>query len=213
MQRNTLDGFVQQNPFLGRQVLLYNTNQLWKAELGAEGTLIGRLTYQVYGSLGRFENLAFFVNTVADSARFGLAYETKASNVINVGARLGYEFSDKYGLQLRTDIFNYSTEILEEAWHRPTFTANLIGTFKPVEGLTLQTDLAILGGIKAKNFTTDVQMNLNTIADLSLQADYLIFRNFSAYLSANNLFSKAYQRYLYYPNQGINFLIGLKYAF
>jgi len=213
MQRNTLDGFVQQNPFLGRQVLLYNTNQLWKAELGAEGTLIGRLTYQVYGSLGRFENLAFFVNTVADSARFGLAYETKASNVINVGARLGYEFSDKYGLQLRTDIFNYSTEILEEAWHRPTFTANLIGTFKPVEGLTLQTDLAILGGIKAKNFTTDVQMNLNTIADLSLQADYLIFQNFSAYLSANNLFSKAYQRYLYYPNQGINFLIGLKYAF
>lgn len=213
MQRNTLDGFVAENPFLGRQALLFNTNQLWKVELGAEGTLIDRLSYQLYGSLGSFENLAFFVNTPTDSARFGLAYEREASNVINVGARLEYQFSEQYQLQIKADIFSFDVEQLEEAWHRPTFTANLVGIFKPIDKLDLRLDLAVLGGIKAKNFTTDVQNDLNTIADLSLQADYSFFQNFSAFLSANNLFSNSYQRYLYYPNQGINFLIGLKYAF
>ncbi len=213
MQRNTLDGFVQQNPFLAPQALLYNTNQRWKAELGVEGTLLDRLTYQLHGSIGSFENLAFFVNTAADSAKFGIVYEPEASNVINVGLKLGYEFSEQYSLQLNTDFFNYDTKTLTNAWHRPTFTSNLVGIFKPIEGLSLQADLAIQAGIRAKNFSTDTQIDLNTITDLSLQADYLVFQNFSAYLSANNLFSKAYQRYLYYPNQGINFLIGLKYAF
>ncbi len=213
MQRNTLDGFVAQNPFLGRQVLLFNTNQRWKAELGVEGTLIDRLSYQVYGSIGSFENLAFFINTPTDSARFGLAYEQAASSVINLGARLGYQFSEQYQLQLKADFFGFDVEELEQAWHRPTFTGNLVGVFKPINKLNLSIDLAVLGGIKAKNFTTEVQNDLNTIADISLQADYSFFKNFSAFLSANNLFSNSYQRYLYYPNQGINFLIGLKYAF
>ncbi|GAB4402525.1 MAG: hypothetical protein OHK0053_26570 [Microscillaceae bacterium] len=213
LQRVTLDGLVAQNPFLGPQVALLHTNQRWEATLGVQGTLSGKLRYQLRGSYGQYENLGFFFNQPLDTARFVVAYETDAANILQVGGQLGYEFSEKYQLKLGLDFFNYDLPTLEAPFHRPTFTAQLTATARPIEDLRLQLYAQVLDGIQAFNPSTALRQGLDTIADVSFEAEYLIFKNFSAFLSANNLLARAYPRYLHYPGQGFNFLIGLTYAF
>ncbi|NJL12820.1 MAG: hypothetical protein HC913_07380 [Microscillaceae bacterium] len=213
LQRVSLDGLIAQNPFLAPQVALLHTNQRWEAALGLQGTLSGKLRYQLKGSYGQYENLGFFLNQSLDTARFVLAYETNAANILQVGGQLGYEFSEKYQLKLGLDFFNYDLPTLEAPFHRPTFTAQVTATARPIEDLRLQLYAQVLGGLQAFEPISGLRRSLDTIADVSFEAEYLIFKNFSAFLLANNLLARAYSRYLYYPGQGFNFLIGLTYAF
>ena len=74
-------------------------------------------------------------------------------------------------------------------------------------------DAYYIGGLKNKNFVTATTVNLKPIVDLNLKIDYLLTRNFSAFASINNLLGKNYERYLYYPQQGLNFLAGLSFQF
>ncbi|HEV7381222.1 MAG TPA: TonB-dependent receptor, partial [Dyadobacter sp.] len=74
-------------------------------------------------------------------------------------------------------------------------------------------DLYTQRGIRAKNFQTGVVTKLPVIADLNLKIDYLLTKNFSAFVAINNVLGKQYQRYQYYPQQGLNFIGGLSFSF
>jgi outer membrane cobalamin receptor len=67
--------------------------------------------------------------------------------------------------------------------------------------------------LKAKNFQTNKTIALKDIIDLNLKIDYLLTRHFSAYVSINNILGRQYERFAYYPQQGLNFLGGLSFSF
>jgi outer membrane cobalamin receptor len=77
----------------------------------------------------------------------------------------------------------------------------------------VSSDLYFLAGIKGKNLITDKEVKLDPIIDLNFKFTYLLSDHFNVFVSANNVFNKNYQRYLYYPTQGVNFLGGLSYSF
>ena len=54
---------------------------------------------------------------------------------------------------------------------------------------------------------------LKPIIDLNLKFTYLLSDHWDVFVSANNILNKSYQRYLYYPTQGVNFLGGMSYSF
>jgi hypothetical protein len=70
----------------------------------------------------------------------------------------------------------------------------------------------MLQGIQALEPNGKVK-KLPTILDLNLKVDYLFSQNFSAFLELNNLLANKYQRYLYYSQKGINFLVGATCSF
>jgi hypothetical protein len=212
MQRTTLNDFSWQNPFLDNAIPLH-TNQLWEFSGGLKGKLNQSFTYDVSAALGNYKNLPFFVNNLQDSAKFQLLYEPETSQIFRLGGELTYNQTDQFQIRLQSNYYAYNLETIAEPWHRPNLTANLIATVQPVEKLKLNLDFQVLGGLRGYNFISNRQVNLSTIADLSLKADYLFLDNFSAFLAVNNILGTQYQRFLYYPNQGINFLIGLTYGF
>ncbi|NJO01848.1 MAG: hypothetical protein HC880_09295 [Bacteroidia bacterium] len=101
MQRNSLYSFVQQNPFLGPNANLLNTNQLWEARAGFRFQILPGLHAKFETAYGRYENLPFFINSVADTARFALLYEGEESAVFQLGGELTYQLREDYQFTFR----------------------------------------------------------------------------------------------------------------
>jgi outer membrane cobalamin receptor len=71
-----------------------------------------------------------------------------------------------------------------------------------------------LGGIIAQSpETVNKERPLNDIVDLSIHVDYRFSNVFSAFAEINNILGTKYERYLFYQKKGLNFLVGLSYAF
>jgi hypothetical protein len=217
IQRTTLDAFAQQNPFLDTQVLLLHTNQRWEASAGVKGNLKGNLSYHVGIQYGKYQNLPFFINNPTDTARFIMAYQGNESSIAKLQGELQYIRSEKIQARVQATFYQYSLPTFAYTWHQPNFTLNINSIFKPIDKLTLNLDYYVLGGIDAlashSTETIQARKTLGMINDLSIKGEYLFFNNFSVFLHINNVLNQKYQRYLNYPHQGINFLMGLSYAF
>ncbi len=214
LQRTSLHDFSRQNPFLNNQNLfLFHTNQTLELKGGLKGKLNQSLTYDANVSVSNYKYLPFFINSGQDSAKFQLLYDFETSQIVRLGGELAYSPNPLWQVRWQAYYYGYNLKTIAEPWHRPNFTSNLLATTQPIEKLKLNLDLQILAGLRAYNFISNRQTNLQTIADLSLKADYLVLDNFSAFLAVNNILGTQYQRFLYYPTQSINFLIGLTYGF
>ncbi|QHT66705.1 hypothetical protein GXP67_08555 [Rhodocytophaga rosea] len=213
MQRTTLRQFVNENPWLASNVALLHTNKARDFYGGVKGDIGGGLSFATRIAFTGYKNLYFFVNGNPDSTKFNTVYENDFTNVLNFTGELGYTYNEKLRLGLKTGFYNYSLKNLEEAWHRPTFTATVLGSYNFNNKLFFNTEIYYLGGITAKNFASNKKVDLDPILDLNIKGEYLFFDKFSAFLSFNNLLSSKYQRYLYYPSRGLNILAGLTYTF
>lgn len=201
------------NPFLEDNVVILHHNQKWEGLLGLRYNLSANLMADFSVRYADLENLSFYTNSPRDSARFRIIYDRASVKRFNVQGQLTYNLNEAYRFSLRANWYNYNLGTLEEPWHRPTLDLRLLASGQVIRNLKLKADLFVLGGLKARNFISDETVNLDTIIDLNIKADYSFLNNFSAFLSVNNIFAKSYQRFLYYPNQGLNYLIGLTYAF
>lgn len=213
MQRTTLRQFVNENPWLAPNIHLLHTNKARDIYGGVKGDIGGGLSFATRFAFTGYKNLYFFVNGNPDSTKFKTLYENDFTNVLNFTGELGYTYSEKLRLGLKTEFYNYSLKNLEEAWHRPAFTATVLGSYNFNNKLFFNTEIYYLGGITAKNFASNKKIDLDPILDLNIKGEYLFFDKFSAFLSFNNLLSSKYQRYLYYPSRGLNILAGLTYTF
>lgn len=227
VQRNTYFSFVNQNPYLGPSEQLLNTIQNYKIAGGIEGQFQEVFHYRAGVEVSRYNNLSFFVNNydnnlfASDTSKFTLVYDDK-STVFNINGELGFKFSEIYTLGSRLDLYQYDLSTQAEAWHRPTWEIRVNNQLTPVDGLLVQANLNFMGGLKARgNDLSDILgepgpyevVNLKTIADLQLKADYQITNRFSVFAEGNNILNGNNTRWLYYPVRGIQLIGGVSMKF
>ena len=82
--------------------------------------------------------------------------------------------------------------------------------FIDAEALVQEEIYARVNGTVPGTFTSK---SINGFIDLSAGAEYKVNEKFGVYIRANNLTGQTYQRFLYYPKLGMNFIGGLNYAF
>jgi hypothetical protein len=210
--RNTLRSLLAENQWLAPNVVVANTEKASDIYAGVKGESNG-LNYEGRVSYTKYRNFYVFNNAMTDTSRFDVLYDGVNTDVLSVAGQVGYSFNEMYRTTLKANYFNYTTDRLEAVWHRPDVTVNWFNALTISKTLLLTSDLYVLNGMKAKNFQTNVVTKLPTIVDLNVKIDYLLTRNFSAFVSINNILGKQYQRYQYYPTQGINFIGGLSFSF
>jgi hypothetical protein len=219
VQRNTYFSFVSENPFLGPSDQLLNTINNYKIEGGIEGQFQEVFHYRAGINVGRFNNLHFFANSFADSSRFEIVYDDK-STVFNINAELGFKISEFYSLGSRLDLNQYDLNTQAAAWHRPLWEVRVNNQFTPFEKLLVQANLNFMGGLKARG-TTVIEtnpprvevVNLKTIADLQLKADFKISNRLSIFAEGNNILNGKNTRWLNYPVRGIQLIGGASFKF
>ena len=227
VNRNTYFSFVNENPFLGPSDQLLNTVNNYKIEGGIEGQFQEAFHYRAGINVSRFNQMHFFVNSVADSSRFEIVYDDK-STVANINAELGFKFNDMYSLGSRLDLYQYELNMQAEAWHRPIWELRINNQFTPFEKLLVQANLNFMGGVKGRGALIMPDLgeiggimvpenyevvNLKTIADLQLKADYKITDRISVFAEGNNILNGNNTRWLNYPVRGIQLLGGASFKF
>lgn len=211
--RNTLKSMLSENQWLGPNVLVVNTEKNLDLFAGVKGESVEGFNYEGRVSLAKYKNFYHFNNSLTDTSRFSAIYDPGKTRVLTISGQAGYNYNDLFKTSLKVNYFDYAVGSVEEAWHRPDLTLNWFNALAISKKLFVTADLYVLRGIKAKNFQSGKVTKLPAIADLNLKIDYLLTRNFSAFVAINNILGKQYQRYQYYPQQGLNFVGGLSFSF
>lgn len=213
---NNLTSFMNENQWLNRFIDLKNTRKTGDYYIGSKASLDNGLSLEAKFSHATYKDFYVFNNSRRDSTRFEAQYSDDSTTVkvTNFMAQAGYQIPDVYRTNLKIDVNIYSgLGNLKNAWHRPNFTAVWNNTFTVKQKLLISSDLFILTGLKGNNYQTNKEIKLDPIIDLNFKFTYIISDHFNVFVSANNVLGKNYQRYLYYPTQGVNFLGGLSYSF
>ncbi|MCF2491327.1 TonB-dependent receptor [Dyadobacter sp. CY347] len=213
MVRNTLKSMLGENMWLGPNVQILNTDKDYEVSAGVKGEGLAGFNYEGKVAYTQYRNFYYFNNSLADTSKFAIIYDPGKTKVLSISGQAGYNFNDLFKTSVKVNFFDYSVAELEEPWHRPDLTLNWFNALAISKKLFVTADFYMLRGIKAKNFQSGEVTKLPVIADLNFKIDYLLTRNFSAFVSLNNVLGKQYQRYQYYPQQGLNFIGGLSFSF
>jgi len=219
VQRNTYRSFVQENPFLGPSDQLLNTVTSFEFAAGVEGLAIDKLVYRAGMAVRRQSNLHFFVNSYADTSRFELVYDQQAT-VLQFNSDVEFSVSEKYDVTAQFDFFHYNLSTLQTAWHRPTWTASMNHRLTPFKNFSLQANLQVLGGMKARGLgqidtlpTQAEVVKLPVVVDLQVNLEYRINSRFAVFANGANLLNRNNMRWMNYPVRGIQGVGGLSFKF
>jgi len=211
MEKNLYRTFVNQNPFLGLTPTLLHTNKAYEFYAGLRGNITNTIHFKTTLSYIAYQNLSFYVNKATDNSKFDIHYDN--AKVVKWKTELGYEPLQTVKLGLRATYFNYQTDTLRQAWHRPTFDATAYASYNMFNKIWFTTEIYYMAGIKAKDVKTGTQINLNDIVDINISANYKINDRFSVFAYFYNILSQNYQRYYLYPSKGITVMGGLAFTF
>ncbi|MGR3809527.1 hypothetical protein [Jiulongibacter sp. NS-SX5] len=217
--RNTLNSFYEENPWLGPQLDVRNTTKDFEVFASSKGDITTGMKYSLRASYGKFSNLHFFnVDRDFDPNgnllnKFYIEYEEDPAQFVNVSAQLDYQPKDFWRLDLTADYWYYETINFNYAYHRPNFEGRIGNTFVVSDKIVSNIDFYYIGSTFAKDPLSGdlniLDIKIPAITDLNAEFTYLFSEQFSAFVKLNNIIGKNYQRYLYYPQQGLNFLVGI----
>src|SRR5690606_26498549 len=210
--RNTLRSFLADNQWLGPQLLVANTLKNSDIYAGVKGENEG-FNYELKVALTNYRNFYFFNNSLGDTTRFSAIYDSGKTNVLTISGEAGYQLDELFNTSVKASFSDYGVSNVEEPWHRPKFQFSWFNVLTISKKLFITTELYTYLGIKGVNFQTGEIRKLPGIADVNLKIDYLLTRNFSAFVNINNLLGKEYERYMNYRQQGLNFVGGLSFSF
>ncbi|QCR21854.1 TonB-dependent receptor [Pontibacter sp. SGAir0037] len=216
LQRTTLYNLTQENPYLAPNVQVADVNKGlevyggFSANIANYVHLTGRVAYQ------SFRNLYFYNNSREDVAKFDLVYDNGVTDVLNIYGEAVFNYSDEIRLGLKADYNSYNTATLEQPFHRPELMASVYGTYNFYDKILFNSELYYIGSSFGKIYQADgtsVLRETDTIVDLNLKADYRFTSRFTLFLMANNLLGQKYERFVNYPNKGLNLIGGVTYSF
>jgi outer membrane receptor protein involved in Fe transport len=205
------------------------TSEQYDIYVGLKGKLANNVAYNVRGSYKSDDDKAFFKSNIYDTANtntegyvygnsFGVVYDKLKT--ISFFGELKMDFSKNVSFGLN-GTFNSFTTDLEQAWNMPTVKIGADFDFNITEKWYAGTNIFFVGDRKDQFMHTDVSLTepmfktvtLDSYFDLNAHVGYKHNERLTAYLKANNLSSQNYPRWLNYPVQGFQFLIGASYKF
>ncbi|MFN0047783.1 MAG: hypothetical protein ACKVOU_01520 [Cytophagales bacterium] len=211
IDKNMYRSFVQENPFLGLNPKLLHTNKQYELYTGLSGNIINTLHFRTSLSLSQIQNLSLYVNSVKDNSKFEIYYDN--ASLLKFKAEISYQPTQRFQLGLKGAYFQYKTATFQHAWHRPSIDISTYASYNLFSKIWFTGEIYYLGGIKAVDYKTSSEINLNDIVDINITANYKINDRFSVFMYFYNILSQNYQRYNLYQAKGITVMGGLTYTF
>nr|WP_315424985.1 hypothetical protein [uncultured Pedobacter sp.] len=228
VNRNSLKGFTDENPWLNSNILVKNTVEKLSFSAGIKGTGGPGFGYKARIYVKQFDDMPLFVNNFTDFNKFDVIYDFGKTKLTGLEGEISVQVSDalKWTGKLNVDDWKPASETY--SWFKPGLkvSSNFMYTFN--KKLSFNAGVVIQDDVKAKVYTgapvpasqyvipnTNIELieTVKGYVDLGLGADYRINKKFSVFAKANNILNKNYSRYLYYQVNGFNIFGGLTYSF
>lgn len=230
LKQNSYADFAGQNPFISPTLVVAPTNQQYDLYVGLKGKLASAISYNLKGSYMNEDDKAFFVanpegdvfGTHAEGYAYGNSFGLIYDNLKTVSffGELKADFSNTVRFGINGTYFNYTTD-QAEAWNLPSVKvgANLDVniTEKWYAGTNIffvgeRKDLLITGVSDLSDPLQEV-VTLKSYFDINANVGYHYNERLTAFVKLNNLTGQNYQKWMYYPVQGFQFLLGATYKF
>jgi hypothetical protein len=228
LQQNTYKDFVDTNPFVSPTLDIKPTNELYDVHAGLKGKLASTVSYDIKASYTYDENKALFLSN---------DYTEKSTNAnYAFGNSLHVVYDDMktirfYG-ELKADLTkgvtvgvdgtfsSYSNRMQSEAWNLPEIQLNSTLDFAITEKWFAGVNLFYVGERKDQQQNTDIvyvvapgSITLDSYLDLNANVRFKYNERFTAFVKANNITNNGYQKWLNYPVQGFQLMLGANYKF
>ncbi|GGE70679.1 hypothetical protein EV200_11219 [Pedobacter psychrotolerans] len=228
VNRNSLKGFTDENPWLNSNILIKNTVEKLSFSAGIKGTGGPGFGYKARVYMKQFDDMPLFVNNFTDFNKFDVIYDFGKTKLTGIEGEISVQVSDalKWTGKLNLDDWKPAQETY--SWFKPGLkvSSNFVYTYN--KKLSFNAAVVVQDDLKAKVYTaapvnplqylvpnTAIEsiVTVKGFVDLGLGADYRINNKFSVFAKANNILNSKYNRYLYYQVNGFNVFGGLTYSF
>ena len=208
-----LHSLSRENRWVNSSINIFNTNRSIEFLGGLKGKLGRKVGFETGFSAANLKGLYFYQNSVQDRAKFEVIYDAGNTKRLNVFAQLEYVQAETFKLALRGDLFNYSTDKIAEALHRPTYRFVFNSSYNVYKKLLFNLDFTGQGGMKAFDQSLAKSIEIKPALDLNFKADYFLSKQVSLFLKLNNILANKYQVYLNYPVRGFQAMGGIIWTF
>lgn len=237
LQQNTYRDFTNENPFLAPNLVIAPTSKQFDIFAGLKGKLAGNISYNVRGSYVNENDRAFFtglsflepidpnqldeIEPYELGNSFSVYYddlktlsffgEVKADLSKNISAGINGKFS------------SFSPKLSDDALNLPAIEFGANVDFTITEKWFGGMNMFFVGERKdRKTIITDINnpifsevrtITLDSYLDMNANVGYKYNERLTLFVKGNNLFNQAYERWMNFPAQQIQVVLGANYKF
>lgn len=228
VNRNSLKGFTDENPWLNANAVVKNTVEKLSFSAGIKGTGGPGFGYKARVYVKQFDDMPLFVNNFTDFNKFDVIYDFGKTKLTGLEGEISIQVSDalKWTGKLNLDDWKPASETY--SWFKPGLkvSSNFLYTYN--KKLSFNAAVVIQDDVKAKVYTgapvpasqyvipnpaIESIVTVKGFVDLGIGAEYRINNKFSVFAKANNILNTNYSKYLFYQVNGFNIFGGLTYSF
>ncbi len=210
---NTYQDFINENPYVKRNLPLQNTNKQLEIFAGVKGNFQQDAQYNAKIAYKNVENLPFFVNDSTLNREFDIRYNNGVAAIFELSTSFRYQISERWNASLMGKYRNFNLTEKESPWHIPALEYEVESQYKIGDKITIR---ASLFGFNQRDFLSysmdgsPQTEQLDGILDLNAGIDYRFSKAFTAYFEFNNILGNEYQYWNNYPVRGFHLTGGLK---
>lgn len=221
MDKVDLHSISAENMWVNSNIGILNTNRSLEFKAGLHGKIGRKVAVGAGFSAAALKNFYFYgansanVNPANQSLPVPITtfYPVYDGNTrrINPFAEISYAEAETFKLSVRGDYFNYSTDDLPGPSQRPTYRLSTSTSYNMFDKITLEAGFIAQGGMKL--YTTTGSVDIDAAFDLNFKGRYFFSKQFSAFVTLNNMLSNKYPLYFNYPARGFQVLGGVSWSF
>lgn len=228
LEQNTYMDFANENPFISPTLNIAPTDKQYDIYAGLKGKIANNVSYNIRGSYVNERNKALFKsndytedNSNADYA-FGNSLQIVYDDMKTVSfyGALKADFSKNVSFGIDGTFSSYTNDMQSEAWNLPAIKLNSTLDFAITEKWYAGVNVFYVGERKEQQLNTDVvylvapgPITLPSYFDLNAHVGFKYSERLTTFLRANNITNKEYQKWLNYPVQGFQIVLGANYKF
>ncbi len=227
LEQNSYRDFTNDNPFVAPILGIAPTDRQYDIFAGLKGKLANAVSYNVRGSVVNESGKALFkANDYYNSSSgnfdygnsFGVVYDDVRT--ISIFGELKADFSKNVSFGINGTFNSYTTETEAEAWNLPVMKLSSSLDVNITKKWYAGAQVFFVGQRK------DAQVNLDNVLvendgiktlksyfDANAHIGYKHNERLTGFLKFNNIANQMYEKWLNYPVQGIQVILGASYKF
>lgn len=226
LEQNSYMDFVNENPFLSPTLNIAPTDKQYDVFAGLKGKLTNNVSYNVKASYVNERNKALFRSNDYDENRsdddyaYGNSFQVVYDDMrtLSFYGELKADFSEDVSFGINGTFNSYTNDFQQEAWNLPTIKLNSNLDFNITEKWFAGANVFYVGERKDFQVNTlfpanSAPVTLKSYFDVNANVGFKYSDRLTAFARANNITNNAYQKWLNYPVQGFQVILGVNYKF
>lgn len=208
LQKNTLQSISYENLFLGNNLSLSNP-YVWQLFAGMNGSFKRFVEFGIKIQQEIIADQYLFINDTNTLRNFTTVEDDM--NKFTFSGELKFNVNQNIDLGFRGNIYSYSMDTEQEAWHLPTYDAALFATVRLADKIYINGGYFATSTRQARDIA-GIRSTLAAINDINVGAEYRYKKNISGFVHVNNVLNKRYEIWNNYRAQGLNILAGVTFS-